>query len=144
MFSFKKHKIVIGGVLLLLVLLAILAWLLMVREKAAPNLLPQKIHYYGNPSVSVEQIRIKAFYVVPKNGAPFDGWLPRLEESLKSIGRFHRLQFLGKSSIEADIYPTPITMPAGIFNQKNTDAATLDALQKGIQKAINESPENFS
>ncbi|MBI2035546.1 MAG: hypothetical protein HYT12_02590 [Candidatus Liptonbacteria bacterium] len=72
-----------------------------------------RVHYYNNPAVSLNNIAVKIFYVLPAHAenALAEDWQPILEESFKKISRFHSVQFLGKSAVTYDIFPRPVFLP---------------------------------
>lgn len=67
-------------------------------------------HLYSNSSVSIAEIRLFAFYFIPKNkkGSAFSTWKETLTENLEKLQKFHDLQFQGRSKISFEIYPEPV------------------------------------
>lgn len=66
-----------------------------------------KPHHYQNPQKSLEEIKITAFYFVPKNkmSSAISGWREILDQNIKKLQAFHRLQFRGASILNYDIHP---------------------------------------
>lgn len=71
-----------------------------------------KIHAFHNPDFNFEKIRIRAFYVVPKNKTAdaVSNWKEVMETALKKASEFHQVQFREKSILVYDIYPEPVIL----------------------------------
>lgn len=142
---FVRHGVVVGIVLALLLFGVFVVRVILFSRGEELFFPSQKIHYYGNPSRSVEQIRIKAVYMAPSEQDIADGWYAALQSSLAHISRFHQLQFLGKSSIVFDIYPEPLVADIARGPKKTVLPKTaLDTLRGVLKERINSSPDNFS
>ncbi len=78
-------------------------------SRAAPEV---KSHLVGNTERSIAKIRIKAFYVVPKDKAdePYEFWRARVAQTLEDAAAFHTLQFRGASTLTFDIFPEPLIL----------------------------------
>jgi hypothetical protein len=75
------------------------------REDIPPGPRP---HAYGDPSRSLQDIRVTAFYFVPKNKSPASGWHTALARTLEKLKAFHEFQFLRTSSLTFEIFPLPV------------------------------------
>ena len=62
----------------------------------------------GHSDVSINKIKLYAFYLVPKDRTPISDWNERIETLLKRIKDFHESEFRGYSSLDYEIYPTPV------------------------------------
>lgn len=68
------------------------------------------LHYFNDPSIPIERVRVKAAYFVPKDREKqiFSDWRITLDSMLEEIRRFHVLQFRKHSDMIFEIYPTPV------------------------------------
>jgi len=80
-------------------------------EEAQP-VIQSSPHFYKNSDVGIANIKIKMFYVVPKNRTSniVTNWQNFIEEALAKTSKFHEIQFRGKSTIQYDIYPKPVIL----------------------------------
>lgn len=71
---------------------------------------PDIPHLYNNPNQPIGNIKISALYFVPKNkvGQQKTDWKIYLEDSLKKLQKFHRLQFQGRSVVSYEIMDKPV------------------------------------
>lgn len=71
---------------------------------------PANPHIYNNPDRSIKNIKIFAFYFVPKNRAvsPFADWKKVLESGLETLAAFHSLQLRQTSHIRYAVYPESV------------------------------------
>ncbi len=67
-------------------------------------------HFYENPKISLNQIRLKVFYVVPRNKTVLPDWQTPIQSALKDAVRFHTLEFQGSSVLNYDIFPEPVVL----------------------------------
>ncbi len=101
---------------------------------------PARPHLYGDPSQSIEQIEIVAFYFVPKNKAAMQivNWSSILQENLQKLKTFHEFQFLERSRITWRLYPEPI------IGQEDNLAYDTDVTQHGNPEALDRISEELA
>jgi len=71
---------------------------------------PPVLHTYTDSSQSIKEIKLYAFYFIPRNKTErtVPGWQDLLGENLEQLKAFHSLQFQNRSHITYDIYPEPV------------------------------------
>jgi hypothetical protein len=123
------------GIGILVLLVIVLSQAFFAKEELVP--VESRIHYYRTPSVVLNEISIKVFYVLPagaKNSLP--QLADTLENSFRKIAHFHGVQFLGKSFIQYDIAREPIFLdekwqgPADLLDKKPELLETLNDVAK--------------
>ncbi|MBI1975228.1 MAG: hypothetical protein HYS57_02630 [Parcubacteria group bacterium] len=67
------------------------------------------LHYFNDPSTSIENISLKIVYFIPKDKVDqtFQDWSRVAEETVQKMIAFHNIQFRSKSRVVHEIYPTP-------------------------------------
>ncbi len=90
----------------------LLIYLFIGVPRVYPESLPElkTPHLYNLPKEPIAEVKIAAFYFVPKNRTDFlfEDWQKIFEENIRKIQDFHHLQFQGKSLISYEIFPEPI------------------------------------
>lgn len=79
-------------------------------------------YVYANPSLSIEDIQLDVFYVVPKDKEPYieSDFSENLKKTVDEVVGFHKNQFLGKSQINATIHSETIILEnEGFFYDTN-------------------------
>lgn len=89
-------------------------------------------HFYKNPVQSIGKIRLKLFYVIPKNQSAevFKNWRETIKAILDEAVKFHKFQFRGSSVLHYDIWPIPIIL------EKNNDFYDTESTNKGNPSAL--------
>jgi hypothetical protein len=91
-----------------------------------------RVHFFKEPSISLNNIELKVFYVAAAGRAPLAGWREALDESFRKIAHFHSVQFLGRSLLEYEIAPEPMLLPAaptGTRTLFDEDRSRLDLIE---------------
>ncbi|GEM_PF-2077744 len=70
----------------------------------------RRANFYKDPSVDISRIRVKMFYVVPKNKTQNPLWRETITSALDQVVKFQSVQFRGLSQIRYDIFPTPVLL----------------------------------
>ena len=65
-------------------------------------------HLYGYPNIDFSQLKIYAFYLVPKDRVPVADWKQKIDTLLNRVKTFHESQLKGSSVITYEIYDQPI------------------------------------
>lgn len=93
------------------------------RENARPA--RSAPHFYQNQDRSIEEIRIAAFYFVPKDkkGEIASDWRARLDRALTRLGAFHKTQFQARSRVRFLVYPEPFD---GLGDTRSYEATSTD------------------
>ncbi len=80
-------------------------------------------HFYRNPDISLDKIRLKVVYAVPQGKTAWSDWKNILEQALRDNARFHALQFRYTSQIAFDIFPEPVFLknPAVYYDSNDTN-----------------------
>lgn len=101
-----------------------------VYRSASPEL--NQPYIYNNPEQSIKDIRIAAFYFVPRNKAKLqiENWKQILEAGLQELREFHSLQFQGLSAVSYEIYADPII---GLEDNLSYDT---EVTQRGNPRAL--------
>lgn len=69
---------------------------------------PMSVSVYGNPAVSLANVAIRAFYVVPKDRAPYATWNSRVTDLAQQAASFHEREFGGASHAMVAVYPNVV------------------------------------
>lgn len=91
-----------------------------------------KPHLYKNPGQSIAEIKVAAFYFLPRNKAQWsvENWGEVIGDNLSKIKKFHDAQFGGFSKFNYEIFPRPV-----IGEKENLDYDT-EVTQHGNPEAL--------
>ena len=103
---------VTGPVFLVILTLILLAKLYLLKTEKKELVPPLTAYLYKKPSFSIEDIKLKLFYVIPKNRTDkiFREWQSLLKNTADEASLFHSTQFRNLSKITYDIYPEPVIL----------------------------------
>ena len=109
----------------------------------------QTAHLYGNKNVSIEKIKLKVFYVVPKDrtGQIYKDWRSVIEKAMAKITDFHKLQFRGYSEINYEIHSKPVILEnnGSFYDENNTgNAKALKLIAEELEKRVLEKADKQS
>ncbi|MBI5220576.1 MAG: hypothetical protein HY978_01920 [Candidatus Liptonbacteria bacterium] len=81
-------------------------------DKASEIARPGPVHVYRDLKRKLDQIQIYAVYAVPRDRVKetYGKWQDDWETVLAEAGRFHELQFSGRSELSRRIFPRPIVL----------------------------------
>lgn len=101
-------------------------------------------HFYQDQLRNISEIKIKAFYAVPKNRSPYESWGDLLVPVLDNSIKFHEVQFRGLSKISYDIFPEPFILEreAIFYDTENTERGNPEGLAN-ITLEIEKRAANF-
>lgn len=107
--KFAKNRLYIISALIIIFAPAGIYWWLKGPELAVNA---SGAYVYNRPELSIRDIQLDVFYVVPKNRAVYDfsDLEPKLQTVLERSGRFHQTQFGDKSRIHYRIFPRPVIL----------------------------------
>jgi hypothetical protein len=71
---------------------------------------PPPPHLATDPTRRLDRVEVIAVYFVPRNRAAVgvEEWRPPLEQALTELGRFHRQQLDGRSTLTTQVHPAAI------------------------------------
>lgn len=95
-------------------------------------------HFYNEPNKKISEIKIKTFYFVPKNRIEraSSNWTVLLENALKKILAFHKLQLGGRSNISFEIHHEPVIgLEENLFYDTSS---TQHGNPEGLKRAVGE------
>ncbi len=105
-------------------------------ESVKTPLPPSVLHYYNEPAVSLENIHIRALYLVPQDaqGSIPEGWPRMMATALSKLADFHHTQFGEASRVTFSLLEKPVVitddvfnvLPAGIERAERKDISALD------------------
>lgn len=139
-----RRKIYItGGALLALLLVAVS--ILSFRDSPEPIIEPTSAHFYKNPEISINKIKLKVFYAVPKDriGELDPNFVSVTTPVLEEAVSFHKIQFRGLSSLDYEIYPEPIILTEDhtYYDTENTNRGNPEALRRIVPEIENRVPD---
>lgn len=130
-----KKLLIIFFLFLALALVALGDWPLL-KQPAGTNAPPSQRnlinpHFYQNPKVSLRDINLKIFYVVPNNLQAAESWHSDIAGVLDEVVKFHEVQFHNASRLSADIYPSPVILSREdiFYDTPNTDFGNPQGLK---------------
>ncbi len=101
-----------------------------------PMMSGKSANFYKKPEISVAKIKLKVFYVVPKDktNSIYANFYSVTEKALKEAVDFHRSQFRKYSELTYDIYPEPLFMSEDslFYNTENTNHGNPEGLRNII------------
>lgn len=70
----------------------------------------QSVHYFKDPSLSLDKISLKIIYFIPKDRSASinQSWKELIEPAVKDLQSFHKIQFDNRSVINYEIFPDPV------------------------------------
>ena len=74
-------------------------------------MVPASVHTYNHASLSVRNVRVLAFYVIPNDREVFPEWKSRVQNLMARSINFHKKEFNDLSQVAFEIYPTPVRAP---------------------------------
>ncbi len=80
---------------------------------SSPDLIHEaSAHVYGNPALSLQDIQLDVFYVVPKDKTAYNysDLQKQIGEILIKTGNFHETQFGDKSHLHYRVFPRPVVL----------------------------------
>lgn len=93
------------------------------------------VHRYNDENVSLKKIRVRLVFAVPKDKKipTEEEWkklLSRLDEAMREITAFHKIQMYERSQIRFDVYPDPVALlgPSVEYDTQDTSAGNPRAL----------------
>jgi hypothetical protein len=99
-------------VLFVLVIVAFGIYFLVLKEAGiSEGPLPvSSVHYFKKQDIPLDNIRVKAFYFIPKNKTEyiFPGWESVLNNALEELSAFHLAVFGGLSQVSFDVFKEPV------------------------------------
>ncbi|MBI5732788.1 hypothetical protein HY967_02385 [Candidatus Jorgensenbacteria bacterium] len=91
-------------------------------------------HFYQNPKISLSDIALKVFYVVPTNqkNSVVKDWRAMLKPVLDDAVRFHRVQFRGRSRLTYTVYPEVVYLneDTNFYDGLSTNRGNPEGLKK--------------
>lgn len=103
-------------------------------------------NFYKNPAISIAKIKMKIFYVVPKDKTDsiYGNFNSAAKKALDEVLKFHQSQFRGYSELKYDIYPKPLILKEDsiFYNTENTNHGNPEGL-RNIVPEIEEKTKDF-
>ena len=110
--DFRRYSYLIAacGILALAVIIPLefYFWFVAPKVEPLPGVQVLHPHFFGNPAVQLDKIRLKAVYVVPQGKTAWPDWKNIFEKALQDDAKFHALQFRNASQISFDIFSEPV------------------------------------
>lgn len=100
-----------------------------------------RIHIYQEAETTIEQVRVKVIYFIPKDrlNKVYPEWYPDLEKNFQEIANFHQFQFKNRSRLQYDIYPRYIKglESSDFYDTQDTNNGNPQALKQVSEEISN-------
>src|SRR3989344_1559069 len=109
-----------------------------------------KLHYYDNPSISLERVHVQAFYLVPRKSLnDFTlSWKEDFTGALEELKKFHESQFGNSSELTFSLLDIPVVAPNEFVDSlptglRRATLVDLEPIDKFIEDNITKSSAPF-